>query len=89
MASFMSMHYDSDSDSADDLDFEPASDGCSGSGKRSYTLHKNVILLCPSLSFPTSNIYPLNGPRFLFLFFLWHNLAHTPLLALVSMPTKK
>ncbi|KAF9145970.1 hypothetical protein BG015_011730 [Linnemannia schmuckeri] len=32
MASFMSMQYDSDSDSADDLDFEPVSDGSSGSG---------------------------------------------------------
>ncbi|KAF9541681.1 hypothetical protein EC957_002758 [Mortierella hygrophila] len=31
MSSFMSMQYDSDSDSADDLDFEPASDGSSGS----------------------------------------------------------
>ncbi|KAF9141533.1 hypothetical protein BGX30_004602 [Mortierella sp. GBA39] len=31
MASFMSMQYDSDSDSVDDLDFEPASDGSSGS----------------------------------------------------------
>ncbi|KAF9927470.1 hypothetical protein FBU30_003226 [Linnemannia zychae] len=31
MATFMSMQYDSDSDSADDLDFEPASDGSSGS----------------------------------------------------------
>jgi len=32
MASFMSMQYDSDSDSVDDLDFEPASDGSSGTG---------------------------------------------------------
>ncbi|KAG0209098.1 hypothetical protein BGX28_000115 [Mortierella sp. GBA30] len=32
MASFMSMQYDSDSDSADDLDFEPASDVSSYSG---------------------------------------------------------
>ncbi|KAG0366076.1 hypothetical protein BC939DRAFT_531886 [Gamsiella multidivaricata] len=31
MASFMSMQYDSDSDSADDLDFEPASGASSGS----------------------------------------------------------
>ncbi|KAF9116806.1 hypothetical protein BGX27_010423 [Mortierella sp. AM989] len=37
MASFMSMHYDSDSDSADDLDFEPASEANSCSDGDSGT----------------------------------------------------
>ncbi|KAF9366399.1 hypothetical protein BGX34_003356 [Mortierella sp. NVP85] len=45
MASFLSMQYDSDSDSADDLDFEPASDQSSDSDNISSDVEENMELI--------------------------------------------